>query len=230
MVLASNERVNAHAKPTATESTDRTDPNRANPWQGEREHGRTIERRKVGEVGEPQAVPRHKQTLNKPRRRKRDTKRTVYPLSGKPSKQYGEGRRKPRTVRIRRPASTREKAGEEMEKTHMKYRTTAKELRNNSGYIVSAGYCDLQDLFRDISPNAYTCGVYGWNFDVYDLDEGGVPLTVCTGYRGMVGKRAEGIEEYEAKARKVWSGDGDYVTKREAVRKLRAEFIDLNTK
>lgn len=117
-----------------------------------------------------------------------------------------------------------------MEKTHMKYRTTAKELRNKSGYIVSAGYCDLQNLFRDISPNAYNCGFYGWNFDVYYLDEGGLPLTVCTGYRGMVGKRAEGIEEYEAKARRVWSGDGDYDTKREAVRKLRAEFIDLNTK
>jgi len=113
----------------------------------------------------------------------------------------------------------------------MKYRTTAKELRRNNNYIVSAGYCDLQFLLRDLAPNAYTCGVYGWNFDVYDLDEGGVPLTVCTGYRGMVGKTAKGIDIFEARAREIWETRGmTYEETRAAIKNLRRAFIELNTK
>ena len=83
----------------------------------------------------------------------------------------------------------------------MKYKTTAKALRENAYNLRSAGYCDLQNLLRAHDPNAYTCGVYGWNFDVYEV----YGLTICTGYRGMPGKRLDGIAEYEAKAEAVWS-------------------------
>lgn len=83
----------------------------------------------------------------------------------------------------------------------MKYKTTAKELRNEARYIrtVKAGYCDLQTLLRDESPVAYTCGVYGWNFDVYYVNG----INICTGYRGMVGDRANKIGEYEERAREL---------------------------
>lgn len=82
----------------------------------------------------------------------------------------------------------------------MKYKTTAKALRNGCTRIVSAGYCDLQCLLRTKDPIAYTSGVYGWNFDVYEIDG----LTICTGYRGMVGPRANNIQKYEEKASKIW--------------------------
>ena len=67
-----------------------------------------------------------------------------------------------------------------------KYRTTAKAIRDamRAGTpTVAMGYCELQRLLGCADPEAYTAGVYGWNFDVYRL--GG--LTICTGYRGMIG-------------------------------------------
>lgn len=81
----------------------------------------------------------------------------------------------------------------------MKFKTTRKAIVNGSTKLVCAGYCDLQTLLRNHSPIAYTSGVYGWNFDVYEVNG----LTICTGYRGMPGRRANNIGEYERKARAI---------------------------
>lgn len=81
----------------------------------------------------------------------------------------------------------------------MKFKTTAKEIRNNGGNVVKVGYCELQSLLQGVEPVAYTCGVYGWNFDVYILHG----VTICTGYRGMVGRRANGASEYEKRAERI---------------------------
>ena len=81
----------------------------------------------------------------------------------------------------------------------MKFKTTRKAIVNGSTKLVYAGYCDLQTLLRNHSPIAYTSGVYGWNFDVYEVNG----LTICTGYRGMPGRRANNIDEYERKARAI---------------------------
>ena len=81
----------------------------------------------------------------------------------------------------------------------MKYKTTRKAVVSGSLRLVSAGYCDLQTLLRYHSPIAYTCGVYGWNFDVYEIHD----LTICTGYRGMPGRRANNIGKYEKAAREA---------------------------
>ena len=82
----------------------------------------------------------------------------------------------------------------------MKIKTTRKAIVNSSENLVSVGYCDLQTLLRNHSPIAYTSGVYGWNFDVFKV----YGMTICTGYRGMPGRRANNIGEYEAKARAVY--------------------------
>ena len=74
---------------------------------------------------------------------------------------------------------------------------------------------------------AYTCGVYGWNFNVYEV----YGLTICTGYRGMVGPRLEGIREYEKKAEELLSWKNKVMTyeeKREAVEELLHEFCKAN--
>ena len=42
-----------------------------------------------------------------------------------------------------------------------------------------------------------TAGVYGWNCDVYTI----AGLTICTGYRGMVGTPAVLTADYEQRAR-----------------------------
>ena len=104
----------------------------------------------------------------------------------------------------------------------MKFKTTRKAIVNGSSNIVYAGYCDLSNLLRNHSPIAYTCGVYGWNFDVYEIDR----LTICTGYRGMPGRRANNIIEYEAKARLIMEEySKPYEERTAAVEKLLHEWI-----
>ena len=106
-------------------------------------------------------------------------------------------------------------------------KTTAKALRECACNLRSAGYCDLQYLLTNHNPVAYTCGVYGWNFDVYEV----YGLTICTGYRGMPGKRLRGIEEAEKKANEILSWENKSMTyeeKREAVESLLREFCKAN--
>lgn len=109
----------------------------------------------------------------------------------------------------------------------MKYKTTAKALRKGACNLRSAGYCDMYYLLTNHDPVAYTCGVYGWNFDVYQV----YGLTICTGYRGMPGERLEGIAEAERKAKDILARenkDMTYEEKREAVEKLLREFCKAN--
>lgn len=106
----------------------------------------------------------------------------------------------------------------------MKYRTTSKAIRNGTpaDKLVSVGYCDLQHLLRGHEPIAYTCGVYGWSFDVYTVDG----LTICTGYRGMPGRTANNYREYETRARRIWEDyKRPYEDRRAEADALLAEFI-----
>lgn len=61
----------------------------------------------------------------------------------------------------------------------MKVKVTKKQIKNNYANIVCVGYCGLSQILRYFTPNYYTCGVYGWNADVYDFGS----FAICTGYR-----------------------------------------------
>ena len=104
----------------------------------------------------------------------------------------------------------------------MKYKTTIKALRNYGYNVVRCGYCDLQTLFNYRSPDAYTSGVYGWNFDVYELDN----LTICTGYRGMIGETIphDIIRKYETLAKKIIYNGNWKEDKRKKLDKLISRF------
>lgn len=110
----------------------------------------------------------------------------------------------------------------------MKFKTTRKAIVNSSFNVRSAGYCDLCHLLHYHEATAYTAGVYGWNFDIFEV----YGLTICTGYRNMPGKRLEHIREYEEKARAIINDyetyKGNYEAKKEAVEKLLKEFCELN--
>lgn len=107
----------------------------------------------------------------------------------------------------------------------MKAKTTRKAIVNGSYNIRCAGYCDLSTLLYNHSPIAYTCGVYGWNFDVYEV----YGITICTGYRGMPGAKLKGISEYEKKAREIMDDySRPYEERQEQVEKLLQEFCKLN--
>lgn len=98
----------------------------------------------------------------------------------------------------------------------MKYKTTRKAIVNGCENIKYAGFCDLCYLLSNHEPTAYTCGIYGWNFDVYTV----YGVTICTGYRGMPGERLQGIEEYERNAKTAGTP--------ERVEQLLQEFCKLN--
>lgn len=107
----------------------------------------------------------------------------------------------------------------------MKFKTTRKAIVNGCSNVRYCGYCDLWNLLQNHEPIAYTCGVYGWNFDVYEV----YGVTICTGYRGMPGERLEGVQEFDEKAREIWLNHyAPYETKRAETEKLLKEFCKLN--
>lgn len=110
----------------------------------------------------------------------------------------------------------------------MKFKTTRKAIVNGSVNVKHAGYCDLSHLLHYHEAVAYTAGIYGWNFDVFEV----YGITICTGYRNMPGLRLKHIREYEEKARAIindWETyEGNYEAKKEAVEKLLQEFCLKN--
>lgn len=107
----------------------------------------------------------------------------------------------------------------------MKIKTTRKAIVNGSWNIKKAGFCDLQYLLHNHQPIAYTCGVYGWNFDVYEV----YGVTICTGYRNMPGERAVGIGEYEQKAKEIMEDKKlSHEEAKEKVEELLKEFCIKN--
>ena len=101
----------------------------------------------------------------------------------------------------------------------MKYKTTAKALKQGYYKIIAAGYCDLQHLLNYHSPIAYSKGVYGWNFDVYEVDG----IAIATGYRGMPSQNSKGIN-YDVIRLYNDKAQGKTKEEREALLK---EFINL---
>ena len=52
----------------------------------------------------------------------------------------------------------------------LKAKVTKKELKENYTYIVSCLYCDTQYLLKRNIPIYYYANIYGWRFDVYEID------------------------------------------------------------
>ena len=115
----------------------------------------------------------------------------------------------------------------------MKFKTTSKAIKNGYGtkYLFKTGYCALQNLFYYDNPIAYTSGMYGWNFDLYDIEGVGI----CTGYRGMVGQQIDYavVKKYDDKACEiVYKMKNDNQTweeydtwKKQAIEELKKQFI-----
>lgn len=106
----------------------------------------------------------------------------------------------------------------------MKFRTTRKAIVNGTptNKLFQCGYCDMAHLLNYHSPIAYTCGVYGWNFDVYIVNG----LTITTGYRNCCGKwiNYELLREYENRAKAVFRNDETYGKREKLVEEILSEF------
>lgn len=109
----------------------------------------------------------------------------------------------------------------------MKFKTTAKEMKANYT-VISAGYCDLQNLLTYKSPLAYTCGVYGWNSDVYEFSHDGRTFMVSTGYRPFSNTKLDGFRElcrkYDDRAREILGEYVGYDNTLKAINSLIADF------
>lgn len=110
----------------------------------------------------------------------------------------------------------------------MKFKTTKKAIKENYSDIIEIGYADLQYLLNFKTPMAYTCGVYGWNADVYDIDG----VAIVTGYRpfGNIKPDYEVIRQYNEKAKELRCKGIGIAARQKQLNKLINEFIEEVTK
>lgn len=82
----------------------------------------------------------------------------------------------------------------------MSLKLKKKEVMESFKAVVSAGYCDLQNLLWGRDRLGYTAGAYGWNADVYLIDN----VALVTGYRTFGNRISyETLKKYETKAEKL---------------------------
>jgi hypothetical protein len=106
----------------------------------------------------------------------------------------------------------------------MKFKTTRKAIvaGSNPLKLLAIGYCGAQYILTGLAPVAYTAGVYGWNYDVYEV--GG--FTICTGYRNMPGRAPRNLATYEYIARQVWEDrEASYEEKLARISEIRRDFL-----
>lgn len=107
----------------------------------------------------------------------------------------------------------------------MKIRVTKKQIMEGYTNIIVAGYCDLQWLLQYRDADFYTCGVYGWNADIYKIDNNTI---IVTGYRPFGNIRKYGLaKKYDDKARKIFLNyKMKYETKVKKLDKLIEKFVN----
>lgn len=105
----------------------------------------------------------------------------------------------------------------------MKIKTTRKEVKEYFTTVISVGYCALQRLLAYETPIAYTCGLYGWNADVYAFGN----VAIVTGYRPF-GTDANYplCREYEHKAGLLRDLSMTYDERKAKTNELVKEFIE----
>ena len=110
----------------------------------------------------------------------------------------------------------------------MKFKTTKKAIKESYSTIIEIGYCDLQYLLNFKAPIAYTCGVYGWNADIYNIDG----VAIVTGYRpfGNIKPDYDTCLKYNKKAKELRDKSIDMEERKKQLDKLIAEFIEEVTK
>ena len=107
-----------------------------------------------------------------------------------------------------------------------KVKTTAKAIKNAYCNIITIGFCGMQHLLSYFTPAYYTCGVNGWNCDVFIVDDNTV---IATGYRPVSGNlhSYELVEKYDEKAQKEIYGrwDIDYQEQKRIASQMLSDFV-----
>ena len=95
----------------------------------------------------------------------------------------------------------------------LKCKVTKRDLKEAYYYIVSCSYCDTQYLLRRNVPRYYYANVYGWRFDVYEIESN---FIITDGYAYLVHHKNQDklnkiIDKYNDKARIILT-NYDYKT------------------
>lgn len=107
-----------------------------------------------------------------------------------------------------------------------KIRVTKKEIKESFKNIITVGYCEGWYLLQGIEPDFYTCGIYGWNEDIYKIDYNTI---ITTGYNPIDGnfRNHELTKKYNEKAQKIYNNHSlDYKTQLKKIEKLRNKYIE----
>lgn len=113
-----------------------------------------------------------------------------------------------------------------------KIKTTKKYIKANYNYILNTSYGNADYLLTGIEPRYYNAGIYGWNWNGYELTEN---LCIITGYRNTLGQDVdqEVLKYYENQAKQTFQNSNltHYQILR-AIELLRNDFIKevLNAK
>ena len=107
----------------------------------------------------------------------------------------------------------------------MKIKTTKKEIENAFAKIICIGYCNAQYLLYFSDVDFYTCGVYGWNADIYKINN---RIVISTGYSpfGNIRPDYKELRKLDEKAMEIIHGNMDYKQKEKKVNKMLEKFID----
>ena len=111
-------------------------------------------------------------------------------------------------------------------------RTTRKEIMNSGRKVIKASYCEIQRLLNlsGYTEYAYTCGVYGWNADVYLIEDrrDGSQVFIVTGYRpfGNVEMNHK-VADKEERRTETWKGT-DWKRQRTNARKAIQRIIEAS--
>ncbi len=62
----------------------------------------------------------------------------------------------------------------------MKIKVTARQVKECFSNVYNVSYCGIQYIEQYLPQLMYTCGIYGWNSDIYDCGNG---YAISTGYR-----------------------------------------------
>ena len=114
---------------------------------------------------------------------------------------------------------------------YQKIKLTRQQTAATNEPILKIGYCEAQNLLNGISAWGYNAGVYGWNYDVYDITstKTGEGVRITTGYRNTIGNRLANktIRKYEDKARAIiYDWNISYESKQKKLTALRNRFIN----
>lgn len=105
----------------------------------------------------------------------------------------------------------------------MNFKVTRKEVQENFRKVYCVSFEQASELLSPCTRLGFNSGVYGWNFDVYDMGQISDELegvAICTGYRNLFGKRLEYVDSYEKEAERIFSCNISYEEKKATVTKL----------